>query len=90
MKKHGAADFPAGIAVWAVALLGAAVPNVLYPAWLLTRKKSWGVLVGHPGELGLALVYGILFSAPSVLLGVGMLWLGIWGRPSAGDSCKAH
>ena len=39
MKSHGAGDFPAGIAVWAVALLGAAIPNVLYPAVLMTRNN---------------------------------------------------
>ena len=79
MKRHGAADFPAGIAVWAVALLGAAVPNVLYPAMLLTRKKSWGVLASCPSEIGLSFIYGVLFFAPSALLGKGMLLLGPLG-----------
>jgi hypothetical protein len=79
MKDHGAGEIPAGIAVWAVALLGAAVPNVLYPAWLLTRKKSWGLLAAHPSEIGLSMVYGVLFFAPSVLLGEGMLLLGSLG-----------
>ena len=50
MKAYGAREIPARIAVWAVALLGAAVPNVLYPAWLLTRKKSWGVLAAPSGR----------------------------------------
>ncbi len=79
MKSHGAADFPAGIAVWAVALLGAALPNVLYPAVLMTRNKSWGMLAAHPGEIGLSVVYGVLFFAPSALLGEGMLLLGPLG-----------
>lgn len=79
MKSHGAADFPATIAVWAVALLGAAVPNVLYPAMLMTRNKSWGVLPAHPNEIGLSVIYGILFFAPSALLGKGMLLLGPLG-----------
>ena len=50
MTSHGAAPFPAGIAVWAVALLGAALPNVLYPAILMTRKKTWGVLSSPSGR----------------------------------------
>jgi L-rhamnose-H+ transport protein len=79
MTSHGAADFPAGIAVWAVALLGAAIPNVLYPAMLMTRNKSWGVLAAHPGEAGLSIIYGVLFFVPSALLGQGMLLLGPLG-----------
>jgi hypothetical protein len=79
MTSHGAAAFPAGIAVWAVALLGAALPNVLYPALRMTRNKSWGVLAAHPGEIGLSVVYGVLFFVPSALLGHGMLLLGALG-----------
>lgn len=79
MKSHGAANFPAGIAVWAVALLGAALPNVLYPAVLMTRNKSWSMLAAHPGEIALSIVYGVLFFAPSALLGEGMLLLGPLG-----------
>jgi L-rhamnose-H+ transport protein len=79
MTAHGAAKFPAGIAVWAVALLGAAIPNVLYPAILMTCHRSWGVLAKQPGEIGLSIVYGILFFAPSALLGHGMLLLGTLG-----------
>jgi len=79
MKLHGAADFPAGIAVWAVALLGAALPNVIYPAVLMTRNKSWGILATHPSEIGLSVIYGVLFFAPSALLGQGMLLLGPLG-----------
>jgi L-rhamnose-H+ transport protein len=79
MKSQGAADFPANIAVWAVALLGAALPNVLYPAMLMTRNKSWGMLLAHPSEIGWSISYGILFFVPSALLGKGMLLLGPLG-----------
>jgi hypothetical protein len=79
MKSHGAADFPAGIAVWAVALLGATIPNLCYPIILMTRNKSWGVLAERPGEILLSVVYGVLFFAPSALLGEGMLRLGALG-----------
>jgi len=79
MKARGAADFPAGIAVWAVALLGAALVNVLYPAWRMTKNKSWGLLAANPREVALALIYGLLFFIPSALLGKGMLLLGALG-----------
>lgn len=79
MVAHGAKPFPAGIAVWAVALLGAALPNVLYPAILMTRNKSWNMLTSHPREIVLSILYGILFFAPSALLGQGMLLLGALG-----------
>jgi L-rhamnose-H+ transport protein len=79
MTSHGAANFPASIAVWAVGLLGAAIPNVLYPAILMTLHRSWGVLAKHPGEIVLAILYGILFFVPSALLGKGMLMLGALG-----------
>jgi L-rhamnose-H+ transport protein len=79
MKGHGAAEFPASIAVWAVGLIGAAIPNVLYPAILMTRNRSWGLLARHPIELLLSIIYGILFFAPSALLGKGMLLLGALG-----------
>lgn len=79
MKKQGATDFPAGIAVWAVALCGAALVNTLYPVYLLTRNKSWRVLAANPGEICLALLYGLLFFIPSALLGKGMLLLGALG-----------
>jgi L-rhamnose-H+ transport protein len=79
MTSHGAAPFPASVAVWAVGLLGAAIPNVLYPAILMTMRRSWGVLAKHPGEVLLSIIYGILFFAPSALLGDGMLRLGALG-----------
>ena len=79
MKAHGAPDFAAGIAVWAVALGGAALVNTIYPAWLLTKNKSWNVLAAHPKELLLSLIYGLLFFIPSALLGKGMLLLGALG-----------
>lgn len=79
MKSTGSGDFPASIAVWAVALLGAALPNMLYPAMLMTQRKSWGVLLEQPCDIGFSIIYGVLFFAPSALLGKGMLLLGPLG-----------
>jgi hypothetical protein len=79
VKARGASDFFANIAVWPIILLGAALVNILYPACLMTKNRSWNVLTRHPREIALALVYGLLFFIPSVLLGRGMLMLGVLG-----------
>ncbi len=79
LKAQGASSWPAGIGVWAIALLGAALVNTLYPALLMTRNHSWHVLRENPREVLLSLVYGLLFFTPSVLLGQGMLLLGALG-----------
>ncbi len=79
MKAHGAPDFAAGIAVWAIALCGAGLVNTVYPAVLLTKNRNWHVLRQNPREFALALLYGLLFFIPSVLLGKGMLLLGVLG-----------
>jgi L-rhamnose-H+ transport protein len=79
MKAHGAADFPSKIAVWAFVLFGAAVINVIYPAYLLTVNKSWNVIIKNGNEVMLSLLYGLLFCIPSLMLGKGMLLLGSLG-----------
>ena len=79
MKSQGAGDFGASIAVWAMVLSGAAAVNVLYPVWLLSTKSSWGVLWSNPWEFVLALLYGLSFFVPSILMGQGMLLLGTLG-----------
>jgi L-rhamnose-H+ transport protein len=79
MTDHGAADLPARIAVWAIALPGAALPNVLYPAVLMTRNSSWRMLVARPRDIGLSVIYGVLFLAATVLMSEGMLRMGSLG-----------
>lgn len=79
MQQQGASHVAASIAVWALALSGAALVNTLYPLWLLYRSGSWSLLWSYPVEFLLALVYGLLFFVPSVLLGQGMLLLGPLG-----------
>jgi len=79
MKARGAGDFGASIAVWAVSLQGAALANLSYPALIMTRKNSWRLLLDHPRDLSLAVLYGLLFFIPSALLGRGMVLLGPLG-----------
>lgn len=82
MKSHGAGDVPATMAVWAAGIFGGALVNVLFPAYLMTRDRTWGVLASGR-EVGLAAMIGIQFIAAIVLLGKGMVFLGPLGA-SAG------
>ena len=79
MKHEGAGDLSATYAVWAVGLLGGAVPCVGYPAWRMTRNRSWGVLLTGGRELALAVIIGLNVTAAVALLGSGMLLLGPLG-----------
>lgn len=79
MKAQGASEIPANFAVWAIGLCGGAMVNVLYPAWLMTRKRSWNVLTENPKEFFLAVVIGINTILGFALMGKGMLLLGALG-----------
>lgn len=79
MAAHGVPDFASKIALWAVVLFGAALINILYPVYLLTRNKSWHIIPKNSKDILLSAFYGLLFFIPSVLLGKGMLLLGALG-----------
>jgi len=79
MKAHGASDIPANFAVWAIGLLGGALINVTYPAYLMTKRKSWGVLLTSWREAVLAIIMGVNFILGVALMGKGMLLLGALG-----------
>ncbi len=79
MNTRGAGDFPASIAVWAFVLFGAAIVNVLYPVYLMTKNRTWHVLSTSGKDVGLSLLYGVLFFSSSVLMANGMLRLGALG-----------
>jgi hypothetical protein len=79
MKAEGAGEIPANFAVWAIGLLGGALINVTYPAYLMTKNSSWNVLLESWKELGLAVVMGFNFILGVALMGKGMLFLGPLG-----------
>ncbi len=79
MKAQGASDIPANVAVWAAGLFGAALVNVLYPAYLMSKNKNWNVLTENWKEIGLAAIIGIQFCTAVALLGKGMIMLGVLG-----------
>ena len=79
MKAHGAGAVSANVAVWAVGLMGGALINVLYPAFLMSKNQSWGVLTQCWRDVGLGAIIGIQFIFAVVLLGRGMVMLGPLG-----------
>jgi hypothetical protein len=66
-------------AVWAVALLGGAIVNLAYPAYLMTKNRSWNILASSPREFALSLVIGCQFCLAAFLGGKGMMLLGVLG-----------
>ncbi len=79
MKARGAGEVSAGFAVWAAGLFGGALVNILYPAWLMTRNRSWGVLAQSFPELLLASLIGTQLILSFGLQGLGMVMLGTLG-----------
>jgi hypothetical protein len=79
MVRAETADVMAVFPVWAVGLCGGALINIIYPIWLLTRNRSWGVFAGNWREAALSVFMGIEFIVALVLLGKGMVLLGVLG-----------
>ena len=79
MLERGAGEWPAAISVWALGMFMGVLVKVLYPAFLLTRKKSWNVLKDNPKEVGLSLIVGLNLFLAFALWGLGMLMLGPLG-----------
>ena len=79
MLERGASEWPAAIAVWAMGMLLGVLVNILYPAFLLTKNKSWNVLKENPKEIGLSLVVGFNLFLAFALWFMGMLLLGPLG-----------
>ena len=79
MKANGAGDLPATFAVWAVGLLAGSAINIIYPAYLLTKKKSWGVLATSWREVLFSVIIGANMAIGIVLMGTGMLLVGALG-----------
>lgn len=69
----------AAFPVQAAGLLGGALINILFPAYLMTKRKSWGVLAESGKELGLSALIGIGFCVAVALANKGMLLLGALG-----------
>jgi hypothetical protein len=79
MKARGAGDLPATFAVWAVGMLGGALVNLLYPAYLITRGHSWKRLIEARREIPFLVIFGVQFCLAIALLGHGNIILGVLG-----------
>lgn len=79
MKANGAQEFPASISVWALGIIGGLLVNVIYPVYLLTRNRSWGVFAASWRELLLCLVIGLDTIVAISLAGYGMILIGTLG-----------
>jgi len=79
LRHTGADAIHSIIGVWAFALPGGALVNLLYPAWLLTRRRGWGVYAGNLPEIGLSLLMATIFFTFVICNGQGMRTLGPLG-----------
>jgi hypothetical protein len=79
MRTHGAGDVGANFAVWAISLIAGALVNFLYPAYLMTKNKSWSVLLQSPRDALLSALIGLTMFVSIALMGKGMLLLGVLG-----------
>ena len=79
MKRAGGSDVPANGAVWAFGLCGGALVNLVYPAYLMTKNKSWNVLQECWRAVALAALIGVNFFLALALRGKGILMLGVLG-----------
>jgi len=76
MISRGASEWPASIAVYAVGMLFGSLVNVIYPAVVMSREKSWAVLGSSSKEFGLSLIVGLNLFLAFALWYSGMLLLG--------------
>ena len=71
------ADAP--YSVWPIALAGGAVPNILYPLWLLQRNKTWINFVPVWPEITLVMIMGFLWMGSLAIYGMATTLLGVLG-----------
>lgn len=79
VKSQGAGEITANFTVWALGIVGGALINILYPAFLMTRKKTWRLLFSRKDEILYGTIGGIQFILAVVFMGRGMVLLGILG-----------
>ena len=79
IQAAGAGEIPANMAVWAAGLFGGAMVNIIYPAVLMTKNKSWHVLGQCRHELLLATLIGTQLIIAFAVVGYGSLLLGVIG-----------
>lgn len=79
-RVAGASATSATYPVWALAMLGGMVPNLVYPCVLCFRNSSWKIFLTSPrSDVALSISLGILFMGSTVLYGLGAVRLGLLG-----------
>ena len=79
-QAAGASATSATYAVWALAMLGGMIPNLVYPFVLCFRNRSWSVFRTSPSsDFALSILLGVLFMGSTVLYGLGAVRLGLLG-----------
>jgi L-rhamnose-H+ transport protein len=80
-SAQGASEASSIFAVWLPLLLGGAVPNLLYCAYLLSRRKTWAQYRGAflAVNLCLAAAMAVLWFFGTALYGIASHALGAWG-----------
>ena len=79
IHSQGTSETITNIGVWASIMLGGAAVNLVYPAILITKNKSWHVLRKISRESILAAIIGIQLIVGAIMMGRGMVLLGVLG-----------
>jgi hypothetical protein len=72
-------DVFAAFPVWAIVACSGALLNLIYPMIIMTKNRSWGVLLTNWGEFGLTLIMGVQTALALTLPGKGILMMGALG-----------
>ncbi len=77
----GASPVTSTYAAWALVLSGGFLPNFLYPAYLLSRRRMWPSFGqgNWPMELGLGVAMALLWLSAIVSYGIGATYVGKYG-----------
>jgi L-rhamnose-H+ transport protein len=79
MEARDVSGIPANMAVWAAVLFGGACVNLGYPAWLMTKNRSWAMMAKCWPDVALSAALGAQIIVSIILLGRGQLFLGALG-----------
>jgi L-rhamnose-H+ transport protein len=82
LRLHAYSPVMAALVVWIPALLGGLLPNVGYPAYLLSRGRNWGALMGRNGNQTFWLrssLMGLLWFSGILIYGYGTQLMGNTG-----------
>lgn len=79
VKLQGAGEITANFTVWTLGIVGGALINILYPAYLMFRKKTWHLLFARKDEILYGSIAGVQLILSIVFMGRGMVLLGILG-----------